>query len=243
IDILKNDYPKYQHVLVYDNATIHLKHPEGSLSARHMPKNTRTWLIKVTERDASGNLVYHSNSLLKKAKIHMGPGQLPDGSRQDLYFPEGHEQAGMFKGMTVILQERSVDMKDSKGRIKNAECKRFKCTEGATDCCLHRILFNQPDFESVDSILETACKAHGVEVLFLPKFHCKLNFIEQCWGYAKQVYRCNPDSSHEDVLMKNAIDALAAVPILSMRRFANRSRHFMNGYAVGLHNFSTHFTF
>lgn len=183
-----------------------------------MPKNTRTWLIKVTERDASGNLVYHSNSLLKKAKIHMGPGQLPDGSRQDLYFPEGHEQAGMFKGMTVILQERSVDMKDSKGRIKNAECKRFKCTEGATDCCLHRILFNQPDFESVDSILETACKAHGVEVLLLPKFHCKLNFIEQCWGYAKQVYRCNPDSSHEDVLMKNAIDALAAVPILSMRR-------------------------
>jgi transposase len=37
----------------------------------------------------------------------------------------------------------------------------------------------------VESLLETYCKSCGVNVIFLPKFHCELNFIEQCWGYAK----------------------------------------------------------
>ncbi|KAE9382934.1 hypothetical protein BT96DRAFT_961122 [Gymnopus androsaceus JB14] len=234
IDILEMDYPEYQHVLVYDNATTHLKRPEGSLSAQHMPKSTKAWLIGVTEWDANGNPVYQSNGTLKKTKICMGPAQLPDGSLQELYFPGGHSQAGMFKGMTVILQERGADVKDSKGKVKKAECKGFKCPEGVTDCCLRRMLFNQPDFKNIESILETSCKARGVEVLFLPKFHCELNFIEQCWGYAKQVYRYNPESSCEDVLMKNVIDALAAIPILSMQRFANRSHRYIHAYSTGL---------
>jgi transposase len=38
-------------------------------------------------------------------------------------------------------------------------------------------------------LLETACEARGFRAIFLPKFHCELNFIEQCWGYSKRVYR------------------------------------------------------
>jgi len=30
------------------------------------------------------------------------------------------------------------------------------------------------------------CEARGYEVLFLPKFHPELNFIEMCWGYGKR---------------------------------------------------------
>jgi len=33
INILEKHYPNEDHVLVYDNATTHLKHPDGALSA------------------------------------------------------------------------------------------------------------------------------------------------------------------------------------------------------------------
>ena len=72
--------------------------------------------------------------------------------------------------------------------------------------------------QSSPSVTEIAFNSRGFEIYFLPKFHCELNFIEQCWGFAKRVYRLNPESSREDVLKRNAIAALDAVPIESMRR-------------------------
>lgn len=70
---------------------------------------------------------------------------------------------------------------------------------------------------------DTKCHASGNRqmIIFLPKFHCKLNFIEQCWGYAKRLYRMFPESSREDVLEKNALEALDAVPLESMRRWVH----------------------
>ena len=52
MDICNQEYPEYTHVFIYDNASSHLKHAEGSLSARKLPKFTPkegNWLIKVTE--------------------------------------------------------------------------------------------------------------------------------------------------------------------------------------------------
>ena len=83
-------------------------------------------------------------------------------------------------------------------------------------------------------MLETIAQAQGFQILFLPKFHCELNFIEQCWGYAKRVYRLNPPSSREDHLEKNALASLEAVPLKSMRKFVTRSRRFMDAYERGL---------
>lgn len=68
-------------------------------------------------------------------------------------------------------------------------------------------------------MLETHCARLGVEVIFLPKFHPELNMIEQCWGYAKRVYREQPVSSAIEDLERNTLDALKAVPLDSMRRY------------------------
>ncbi|KAF9224278.1 hypothetical protein BS17DRAFT_831223, partial [Gyrodon lividus] len=66
-----------------------------------------------------------------------------------------------------------------------AQCKEFKCAPCSTNCCCCCILYNQFDFINVKSLLEITCKRRGFRLLFLLKFHCELNFIEQCWGYAK----------------------------------------------------------
>jgi hypothetical protein len=121
---------------------------------------------------------------------------------------------GLFKGLAIILEEHGL-VAESK---KRAECPGFKCAPLAVDCCCHRVLFNQPDFAAAESCLEAACRLRGYSVLFLPKFHCELNFIEQCWGYAKHVYRFFPESSHEEDLERNVQDALAAIPLDMMRR-------------------------
>jgi hypothetical protein len=83
-----------------------------------------------------------------------------------------------------------------------AKCKKFQCPKpsgpnGITQCCCHQVLYNQPNFTEVESLLEMTCKACGFEVLFLPKFHCELNFIEQCWGFVKHIYHHYPASSKE----------------------------------------------
>jgi hypothetical protein len=235
IRILKEFYPEYDHVLIYDNASTHLKRPDDSLSARRMPKGPskpgKPWGIEVTKRNIlTGGISYKADGKPEKTKITMCDAQFSDGRPQPLYFPEGHEYAGAFKGMQRILEERGF--MDASSLL--AECKGFKCLPNAHGCCCRRILYNQPDFANVESILETTCRTEGFLVLFLPKFHCELNFIEQCWGYAKRVYRLNPVSSREDHLEKNALAALEAVPLKSMRKFANRSRRFMDAYERGL---------
>jgi hypothetical protein len=127
----------------------------------------------------------------------------------------GHERAGTFKGMVVILEERGY----KNVRSLKAQCGSFKCNPPALNCCCRRILYNEPDIAQVEPILSSICKARGFRVIFLPKFHCELNFIEQCWGYAKRLYRMSPESSREDHLEDNALNALAAIPLATMRRY------------------------
>ncbi|KAG0695329.1 hypothetical protein DFH29DRAFT_814300, partial [Suillus ampliporus] len=64
--------------------------------------------------------------------------------------------------------------------------------------------------------------------------HCELNFIEQCWGYAKWVYCHYPTSSNQTDLEHNVLSALELVPLDSMHRFSTRACRFMDAYSKGL---------
>ncbi|KAG2369024.1 hypothetical protein BDR07DRAFT_1249633, partial [Suillus spraguei] len=92
----------------------------------------------------------------------------------------------------------------------------------------------QPDFVNVESVLEASCRAQCFNVIFLPKFHCKLNFIEQCWGFAKRIYHMKDSSSSAAALKKNVLDSLDAVLMLTIRRFSIRSARFFDAYQKGL---------
>ncbi|KAF9510307.1 hypothetical protein BS47DRAFT_1300305 [Hydnum rufescens UP504] len=242
MDILDKHYRTEDHVFIYDNATTHKKCADDALSARHMPKyppnpngkgrkKGENWGVKVPLLGPNGNVIHGSDGKVVKVFKKMADAQFSDGRPQPLYFPDDHPQyPGLFKGMAVILEERGF----SNARSLKAECKGFKCAPGITDCCCQRILFNQPDFVGVKSLLEDVCERRGYRVIFLPKFHPELNFIEMCWGYAKRVYCQFPISSDPMILEKNALAALESIPLLSMRRFSNRSLRFMDGYRCGL---------
>ena len=84
----------------------------------------------------------------------MADGYFTDGTLQTLYFPDGHPRAGVFKGMARILEEWGW------GDMSKvwAECDHIKCAPGSTNCCCCQILYNEPDFINVESLLEITCQ-------------------------------------------------------------------------------------
>lgn len=206
MDILVKNFPESDHVLIFNNAPTHLKRADDSLSACNMPKGIKHWGVE--------KLITTPDGKMTKEKVPMEDGYFADGHPQPFYFPPGHEHVGKFKGMAHILKERGFH---DAGKLK-AQCKGFKCPEGVTDCCCRLILFNQPDFMNVPTLLETHCQKRGFQVIILPKFHCELSFIEQCWGYAKWLYRLYPPTKKENEMEANMHKALDTVPIECMRQ-------------------------
>lgn len=210
--ILEKHFPNEDHVLIFDNATTHLKHADDALCARNMPLSCLDWGISVPMRGPDGKQLRDANGKAMMQKVRVADGH-HNGVQQSFYWPNGHQKAGLFKGMAQILTERGYNVKGLK-----AQCKNFKCPPNATGCCCRHLLYSQPDFSNVESRLEMTCRERSFRVLFLPKFHCELSFIEQCWGYAKRVYRCYPLSSKDSDLEQNVVRALNSVPLTSMRR-------------------------
>ena len=172
------------------------------------------YILVYTHRGPDGKIVYGPNGKPAKIKIKMGNAQFRDGTPQSLYFEEPHACAGTFKGMAVILEERGY----ADASKLRAECKDFKCAPDMALCCCRRLLFNEPDFVNIPSLLEEHCAKRGFKVLFLPKFHCELNPLEMVWGRSKYYYRLNPPSTKEEDLERNMINALETVTIDEMRR-------------------------
>ncbi|TFK17275.1 hypothetical protein FA15DRAFT_683571 [Coprinopsis marcescibilis] len=228
VQIVKEAYPDFEHVFVYDNATTHLKRFEDSISAQKMPKG-----CKDINRKCIHVIGKNGTLMSKKKTIPMADAQFADRRPQRLYYDDGSNQ-GKFNGMLQILEEQGFHKKVANFGKLNVECKKFKCPEDKENCCLCHILYNQPDFANGKSKLEIVLEQYGMQVLLLPKFHCELNFIEQVWGYAKQVYQLNEESLQEDVLEWNALAALDSLPLLSMQHFANQALQFMNACDQGL---------
>ena len=58
-----------------------------------------------------------------------------------------------------------------------------------TDCCARRKVANQPDFLEQREWLREVVENKGHQILYFPKFHCELNYIEMVWAYVKSRLR------------------------------------------------------
>jgi hypothetical protein len=222
MEIIKERYPNDDHVFVFDNATTHRKREDDALSASSMTKGPSDKFSPVRKVfGPDGKPIFNKHGKQKVEKIHMQDGWFHNAQGmkvvQSFYFPEDHPtHPGQFKGILQILLERGFNL-PSKLRL---ECRDFKCQNEGPEarCCCRRILYNQPDFQEVKSRLENVCASRGFRVIFLPKFHPELNFIEQCWGAAKRHYRKLPQSKSDQEFERNVIESLESVSLLMMRR-------------------------
>jgi hypothetical protein len=71
MDILDKDYLDEDHVLIFDNASTHLKCEEDALSATKMPKNTKEWGITTNELDEDCNTVHGPDGKVLKMCVRM----------------------------------------------------------------------------------------------------------------------------------------------------------------------------
>ena len=154
---------------------------------------------------------------------------------------------GQAKGMKRVLQERGLwrpelkrqctkptgKSKDPGKSKEGSESKTLDACAPGGNCCALRIMEDQPDFLNEESLLEKVIKDAGHEVIFYPKFHCELNFIESYWAAVKRYTRENCTYSFSD-LEKTLETALDSVSLITIRRFANKSMRWIISYHQGL---------
>jgi hypothetical protein len=91
----------------------------------------------------------------------------------------------------------------------------------------------QANFQEQKSLVQEVIESMGHLSIFLPKFHCKLNFIEYFWGQVKKYLRDNCDYTF-NTLKDNMPIALTSVLLQTIRRWEHCMYRWMDAYRMGL---------
>ena len=132
----------------------------------------------------------------KQCHLHNG-WFICDGQRvtQPMIFPPDHPKfPDAPKGIKQVLEERGL------------------WQAGMHLECAKHVLGLQPDFTEQKSLVQEVIEAAGHMCIFLPKFHCELNFIEFFWGAVKKYLRNHCDYTFA-TLKDNPPKALASVDV------------------------------
>ncbi|KAH9071006.1 hypothetical protein EDB83DRAFT_2221343, partial [Lactarius deliciosus] len=154
--------------------------------------------------NSQGHSAYSVDALLT-SRMNMKPGgkqaKMQDGWHvqnsvqvaQKMCFPSDHAKfPGEPKGMRQVLMERGLWRDKLVMKCGSRSKKRdngpepvARCRSGVTDCCAKHILDSQPNFMEQKSLVQEVIDKAGHLCVFLPKFHCELNFIKFFWGTVK----------------------------------------------------------
>ena len=103
---------------------------------------------------------------------------------------------------------------------------------GTTGCCARRVLSQQQDFREQKGQLQEEVEAANHLIIFYPKFHCELNFIERFWCVAKWYARENCAYSFEG-LRQIVPAALESVSTASIIRYYGHCARAIDAYSEG----------
>lgn len=193
--------------------------------------------------NATNHSAFAKDALLVR-KMNVSPGgkqpamrstTLEDGTVQEMVFPEDYhviELRGQPKGMAQVLKERGLWRDGLIGTCQACKENR-KTTSDSADCCMTRILELQKDFSSQKSVLEEIAEEEGQLIIFYPKFHCELNFIEMYWAAVKRFTRAHCNYTFKG-LEKTIPLALNSVSVEMIQHFARKSFRYMDAYRKGM---------
>jgi hypothetical protein len=189
--------------------------------------------------NSQGHSAYSTDALLA-SRMNLRPGgkqaRMKDGwfmrngqkIVQPMTFPGRHpEFPNQPKGMKQVLEERHLW---TIGLLMKC---RDKCVVGSVNCCAKRLLEAQPDFREQCSLVQEVIEAAGHLCIFLPKFHCELNFIEYFWGAVKKYLRDHCDYTFT-TLQENLPKALNSVAVETIRKWEHRMWRWMEAYDGGM---------
>ena len=153
---------------------------------------------------------------------------------QEMQHPDG-----VPKGIETVVRERKLwNMVRNTSRVRCQECAvGGDTTENHTYCCMYRALSTQPDFANQKEWLQETVENSGHLIIFFPKFHCELNFIELVWGFMKRELRDNCDFNFDNLCLRihELLDNTLPTKTTMIRKFHNRCLRFMDGYSKGLY--------
>ena len=86
---------------------------------------------------------------------------------------------------------------------------------------------------SKNRLVQETIEAAGHLCIFLPKFHCELNWIEYFWGAVKKYLREHCNYSYAS-LQENLPKALKSVQLSTFRKWQQRTIRWMEAYRGGL---------
>ena len=240
IAIFNQAFPGDVAVFAFDNSSGHACKAKNALVANRM--NLRPGGKQPRMRDTKWGNGIHQSMVFQEGDKEWGTD-----------IPISRELIGQAKGMKRVLQERGLwreGLKKQCGRPKKERSSNFeerlfqetleqyeariadRCQLGK-NCCALRILEDQDDFRNEISLLETIIQQSGHEVIFYPKFHCELNYIEYYWAALKRYTRENCKYSFLE-LEQTVLEAMDSVSLKTIRRFAMRSKRWMWAYMNGL---------
>ncbi len=119
--------------------------------------------------------------------------------------------------------------------LECSACKAGNPPPQSIFCCARRCLSEQPDFKSQEELLREVVEVdYGHKILFFPKFHCELNFIEMVWGYLKRKLRQECQFSFE--VLKARVPKILdeEIPANFVAKASRHCLRFMSGYREGL---------
>ena len=143
---------------------------------------------------------------------------------QQMVFPDGTP-----KGIRQVLIERNKWPPEG----LRLECKPVSEHKKDNNCCAKKLLAAEPDFQKPVGLIQEKIEARGHLVMFYPKFHPELNFIEYFWGACKRFTRENCDYTM-DGLRTTVPRALQSVKVSTIRKFHERTLRIMEAYRRGI---------
>ena len=236
IEIFKQMHPDCELLFLFDNSQNHHKKAPDGLDADSMNLNpggkqkrmrdTKTTLRKLVFSRAEGGLVEREfpDSIQRMVDDH----NRPKGIKNVL-----SERGEWKEGMNLICNA-CTDKKTEEQRIEMEEA---GCFGGRTRkyCCARYVMKNQPDFLAQREWLREIVEDAECKIMYYPKYHCELNYIEMVWAYIKQYARRHCTYSFEDLKELVPIILESKIDIKYVRRVKQKCFRYMSGYREGIH--------